>query len=100
MKKGIEFFNAKKFWECHEELEHHWLQTPDGPVRYVYWAVIQVATTLVHYHNQNLPGARGQVAKAKEKFQKTEGVGGVLEEYLSWPTLRSLVEKIPSRCSV
>ena len=26
MKKGVQLFNEQKYWECHEELEHHWLE--------------------------------------------------------------------------
>ncbi len=96
MKRGIELFNAKKFWECHEELEGHWIEAGDNPSRYVYWAVIQVATSLVHYHNGRLSGARGQIEKAKEKFGKIKGSVHLLEEHLCWSLLKSLVWKIPS----
>ena len=46
MEQGIYLFNAQKYWECHEELEHHWLEEP-GPIRNVYWAVIQVAASMM-----------------------------------------------------
>jgi hypothetical protein len=66
---GIEIFNQEKFWECHEELEHMWLEDRGDPARYVYWAVIQVAACLYHVRNENLVGATGMLKKAREKFQ-------------------------------
>ena len=48
MSEAVRLFNAQKYWECHEELEHHWLEEP-GPLRNVYWAVIQVAAAMIHY---------------------------------------------------
>ena len=95
MQKGIEFFNVGKFWECHEELEHHWMEADNTSTRYIYWAVIQVATTLLHYHNGNLAGARGQIGKAKEKFSKATDTSYLLEKNLNWSELKATVEKIP-----
>lgn len=98
MQEGIILFNAQKYWECHEDLEHHWLEEP-GPVRNVYWAVIQVAASLLHFHNQNLTGARGLIFKAKQKFDRCEALfveSDILNENLSWSLLKSIVRSIPA----
>ena len=71
-KEGVLLFNEQKYWECHEVLEDHWLESRGDNARYVYWAIIQVAAAMIHYRDENLSGARGLIAKAKEKFQKID----------------------------
>jgi hypothetical protein len=97
MAEGIRLFNAQRYWECHEYLEHHWLEEA-GPVRNVYWAVIQVAASMIHYRDQNLIGAQGLIKKAKQKFDRIEQFNiesELLKKNLSWPELKSLVREIP-----
>ncbi len=97
MKKGIELFNAQKYWECHEEFEHHWLEEPTG-LRNVYWAVIQVAAAMIHYRDQNIVGAKGLITKAKEKFNRVESFNiedDLLNNVLSWKELKKLVRSAP-----
>lgn len=94
--EGIRLFNAQKYWECHEELEHHWMEEP-GPIRNVYWAVIQVAASMIHYRENNLVGARGLQQKAKQKFDRCEQFkveSELLERNLSWTELKSIVREI------
>ena len=98
MKRGISLFNTGKFWQCHEELEDIWREEVGEIARHAYWAVIQVATTLYHYHNRSLNGASGQVKKAKKKFAFCERRGGelkILEQNLNWSILKSLVMAVP-----
>lgn len=96
--EGIRLFNAQKYWECHEELEEHWLEEP-GPIRNVYWAVIQVAASMIHYRNDNLIGARGLWLKAKQKFDRCEQFkieSELLEQNLSWSELKLMVRSVPN----
>lgn len=96
--EGIRLFNAQKYWECHEELEDHWLEEP-GPIRNVYWAVIQVAASMIHYRNDNLIGARGLWLKAKQKFDRCEQFkieSELLEQNLSWSELKLMVRSVPN----
>lgn len=96
--EGIRLFNAQKYWECHEELEEHWLEEP-GPIRNVYWAVIQVAASMIHYRNDNLIGARGLWLKAKQKFERCEQFkieSELLEQNLSWSELKAMVRAVPN----
>ena len=98
MAQGIRLFNAQKYWECHEEFEHHWLEEP-GPIRNIYWAVIQVAASLIHYRDGNIVGARGLIAKAKDKFSRCEQnkiENELLEENLDWSKLKQLVRAVPA----
>lgn len=69
MEKGVQLYNQQLYWECHEELEHHWLEHRDDPCRNVYWAIIQVAASLYHVQRENLIGARALILKAQEKLQ-------------------------------
>lgn len=94
---GIRLFNAQKYWECHEVLEDHWLEEP-GPIRNVYWAVIQVAAAMIHYRENNLVGARGLIVKAKQKLDRCESFkieSSLLEKNLSWDELKKLVRAVP-----
>ena len=98
IEQGILLFNAQKYWECHEDLEHHWLEEP-GPLRNVYWAVIQVAASMIHFREGNLIGARGLIYKAKQKFDRCEQFSvesDVLRSELSWSELKSMVRAVPS----
>ena len=98
MEEGILCFNAQKYWECHEDLEHHWLEEP-GPLRNVYWAVIQVAAAMIHYRESNLTGARGLIFKAKQKFDRCEQFNiesDLLRSELSWDELKKMVRAIPA----
>ncbi len=99
MVPALILFNQELFWECHEELEHHWLEEP-GPVRNVYWAVIQVAASLIHYRDQKIVGAEGLINKSREKFLRVKNLGvesELLYSKLSWKELSSLVEGIPQK---
>jgi uncharacterized protein len=98
MQNGIKLFNEGKFWECHEDLEDPWMECNHQSAKYVFWAVIQVATALYHFENKNLTGASGMLNKAKEKFKICAPMEGpILNDYLSWGTLKKLVEEIPMK---
>ncbi len=98
IKEGIRLFNAQKYWECHEVLEDHWLEEP-GPVRNVYWAVIQVAAAMIHFRDCNLIGARGMIYKARQKFERCESLhveSHLMDRYLSWQKLKKYVRSVPA----
>lgn len=98
MREGIELFNEQKYWECHESLEDIWKEDAHDPVRNVYWAVIQVAAACIHYRNNNLIGAQGMIAKAKEKFRRCRDMhiaNELTAKYLDWEELERLTFDIP-----
>lgn len=97
MEEGIRLFNAQKYWECHEDLEHHWMEEPGG-IRNIYWAVIQVAAAMIHYRNENLVGAQGLIKKSLQKFDRCEQFkieSDLLYQNLSWAELKKLVREVP-----
>jgi uncharacterized protein len=99
MQEGLERFNRQHYWECHESLEEIWLEDRTDPVRNVYWAIIQVAASMVHFREQNLVGATGMLNKSREKFKRCRDLGVVsplLETSLSWSHLEGLVTAVPS----
>jgi uncharacterized protein len=98
IEEGIHLFNQQKYWECHEVLEDLWLEDRQDPHRCIYWAVIQVAATCIHYRDGNILGAQGMIAKSKEKFRRCRDLGVVsdlLLRMLDWGKLESLVMAIP-----
>mgnify|MGYP005663318115 FL=1 len=97
IKEGIRLFNDEMYWECHEELEHHWIELNPNPVRYVYWAVLQVAVCLYHVREENILGAQGLLKKAKEKFSKCKEqniLSPKTKDLLLWDQLESLIFSI------
>ncbi len=100
MKPGIKCFNEQLYWECHEELEHVWLEDRQDPHRYVYWAVIQVAAAMIHYRDDKMVGAVGMMNKAREKFVKCRELhvtSPFLEKVLDWNKLEAMVMAIPQK---
>lgn len=103
MKEGIELYNKEFYWECHEVLEDPWMESGSDNAKYVYWAVIQVATALFHYKNENLAGALGMIQKAQEKVLHCEKHGvesNILKRYLSWGTFKKRVLSIPKNAKL
>lgn len=53
---GIEQFNKREFFECHETLEAMWLAESDD-VRYLYQGILQVGVGYLHLLRGNHHGA-------------------------------------------
>ena len=67
LKHGIELFNSRKFFECHEVLEEEW--TPErGPRRLFLQSLIHLAVGLYHAGNRNHAGAIRQLRKGLRKL--------------------------------
>jgi predicted metal-dependent hydrolase len=67
LRKGIELFNNRKFFHCHEVLEEVW--TPErGPLREFLQALIHIAVGFYHCQRGNWAGARGQLRKGLRKL--------------------------------
>lgn len=98
MNHGISLFNEQKYWECHEAFEDLWAEEAHDPVRYVYWAIIQVAAACIHYRDKNLVGCQGMIAKAKEKFKKCRElhlINDLALKNLHWDKFEEIVMRIP-----
>ena len=58
--KGLELFNHKEYFECHEVIEDLWLETPEeDPNRDLYKGVIQAAAAIYQWDRGIISGARG-----------------------------------------
>lgn len=91
---GLILFQAGDYWECHEVLEDAWMEAAHDPVRYIYWAVIQVAVSLYHYEDGNFAGAFGMMKNAKEKLRECEKrhvESELLEQKLAWSKFKQFV---------
>ena len=67
LRKGIELFNDREFFHCHEVLEEAW--TPErGPRREYLQALIHIAVGFYHGQRDNSAGACGQLRKGLRKL--------------------------------
>jgi sugar phosphate isomerase/epimerase/predicted metal-dependent hydrolase len=67
--EGIRLFNERKFYECHEEIEHEW-HAERGPVRRLYQGILQIGVGFHHARNGN---HRGAVLLLTDGIEKTSG---------------------------
>lgn len=98
MAEGVRLFNEQKYWECHEALEEVWLEDRQDPTRNVYWAVIQVAASCIHYRDGKIIGAQGMIMKSKEKFRRCRDMHILTDlafKHLDWQELEDIVMRIP-----
>jgi len=64
---GLQLFNNREFFECHEVLEEAW--TPErGPRRLFLQALIHFAVGFYHWERRNLAGAGRQIRKGLRKL--------------------------------
>lgn len=96
--EGLKLYNSQDYWLCHEYVEDLWMDYIGDNARYVFWVVIQVATSLYHLEDGNMNGASGMINKAKRKIEfieKSFVESNVLEEKLDWTNFKTLVVSIP-----
>jgi predicted metal-dependent hydrolase len=67
-RRGIDLFNRREFFECHEVLEEVW--TPArGPERQFLQALIHFAVGFYHHQRSNQAGAERQLRKGLKKIE-------------------------------
>jgi predicted metal-dependent hydrolase len=66
-RRGIELFNAREFYECHEVLEDVW-RPSQGEERFFLQALIHFAVGFYHHQQGNRIGAELQLRKALRKL--------------------------------
>lgn len=54
--QGIDEFNAREYYACHDTLEALWMDAID-PDKKFYQGVLQIAVACYHLHNRNWRGA-------------------------------------------
>ena len=65
--RGIELFNRREFYACHEVLEDIW-RPSTGPNRLFLQSIIHLAVGLYHHERGNPEGARRQLDKGLRKL--------------------------------
>ena len=66
-RRGVELFNAGKFYECHEVLEDVW-RPCQGEERFFLQALIHYAVGFYHHQRENPVGAELQLRKGLRKL--------------------------------
>ena len=70
-KKGLQLFNEKKFFECHDVIEELWLETSaKDPHRDLYKGVIQAAAAIYQYERGIISGAIGLYETSVSNLEK------------------------------
>jgi uncharacterized protein len=91
--RGIELFNAGKYFDCHEVLEDIW-RVAAGEEREMLHALIQAAVAMHHLERGNLRGANSVLARSINKLGalpelvmgvETRVLARELSEYFSDP---------------
>ena len=54
--QGVEQFNSRQFYACHDTLEALWIEASE-PEKSFYQGVLQIAVALYHLSNRNWKGA-------------------------------------------
>jgi uncharacterized protein len=67
--KGVELFNSRNFFECHDTIEELWMEWREND-RSFFQGLIQVAVGFYHLENRNYKGARSQLSKGLAKLQQ------------------------------
>jgi predicted metal-dependent hydrolase len=67
--RGVEEFNARRFFEAHDIWEELWRET-SGTHRLFYQGLIQTAVGFYHFSGGNLQGACSQFRKSLQKLER------------------------------
>jgi hypothetical protein len=68
LQRGIEDFNARRFFEAHEVWEEAWLRAPE-PQKTFLQGIIQVAAAFHHYARGNPEGAESLLGHGLRKLE-------------------------------
>lgn len=71
VQRGMELFNAQRFFEAHDVWEALWTET-HGARRLLYQGLIQLAVAYYHASNGNASGATHQLTRALDKFSRAD----------------------------
>jgi hypothetical protein len=67
-RRGIEQFNAGRFFDAHETWEEIWLLSPE-PEKTFLQGIIQIAAAFHHYSRDNLRGTRSLLEAALRRLE-------------------------------
>ncbi len=82
--KGIELFNQREFFDCHEVLEDFWKEQPE-PERQLTQGIIQIAVAYYHSLRGNRIGAKKLLIRGipRVKIFLPEFKGLCLKEFIA-----------------
>ena len=66
-RRGIDLFNAREFYECHEVLEDLW-RPAQGEARFFLQSIIHLAVGFYHHQQGNREGTEKQLRKGLRKL--------------------------------
>jgi uncharacterized protein len=75
---GIEQFNTKQFYACHDTLEALWIDSTE-PEKSFYQGILQIAVALYHLGNQNLRGAMILLGEGSNRLRRYPPVFGGID---------------------
>ena len=84
--KGLELFDQKEYFECHEVIEELWLETPsDDKYRDLYKGVIQAAAAIYQLERGILSGAKGLFRTSVTYLEKyrPEALGLDIDKFIA-----------------
>lgn len=92
--RGIDLFNAGRFFECHEAWEEPWKRS-SGAEKLFYQGMIQAAVAILHAQRGNRAGAASVYAKALARLDPmpAEYMGLALGEFRE--SMRGFFAKAP-----
>lgn len=96
LEDGINFFNARRYFEAHEAWEDLWRQTR-GPLRLFYQALVQAAVGMHHLSRDNREGAQAQLAKSIGKLEQYPATFCRIDNAKLLGDLRSIQRELTAR---
>jgi uncharacterized protein len=75
---GIEQFNTKQFYACHDTLEALWIEATE-PEKSFYQSILQIAVALYHLGNKNLRGAMILLGEGSNRLRRYPSIFGGID---------------------
>jgi predicted metal-dependent hydrolase len=99
--KGVEHFNARRFWEAHEAWEQGWLKLPPKEKTYIQ-ILIQGAGVFYLVEKGRMRGALSLAAAALQKCESLRAQGGMDKSYprIEIPGLEELLQDFVQKGAV
>ena len=94
--EGVEQFNSRQFYACHDTLEALWIEASE-PEKTFYQGILQIAVALYHLGNENVRGAAILLGEGSNRLRRYPSIyGGVdVDKLLDQSTaLLSIVQQL------
>lgn len=94
--EGVEQFNSRQFYACHDTLEALWIEALE-PEKTFYQGILQIAVALYHLGNENIRGAAILLGEGSNRLRRYPSIyGGVnVDKLLDQSTaLLSIVQQL------